>query len=102
MKKHSLFAIVFSGIILCSNEAYSYSCCDRHDSRSLSSMKDKLMNMDPGDSLVANGAKPELVSSQFSFTEGPAVDKKGNIYFTDQPNDKIWKWNAEDGKLSLF
>lgn len=43
----------------------------------------------------------ELISRQFSFTEGPAVDKRGDIYFTDQPNNKIWKYSAE-GKLSLF
>lgn len=43
----------------------------------------------------------ELVSRQFAFTEGPAPDKQGNIYFTDQPNDQIWKYDTE-GKLSLF
>jgi gluconolactonase len=53
------------------------------------------------DSLVVPGAVPMLVSNQFSFTEGPAVDKKGNIFFTDQPNDKIWKYGT-DGKLSVF
>jgi gluconolactonase len=47
------------------------------------------------------GIKPVLVSKQFSFTEGPAVDKKGNVFFTDQPNDKIWKYDT-DGKLSIF
>lgn len=51
--------------------------------------------------LVADNAKPVLVSKQFSFTEGPARDKKGNVYFTDQPNNQIWKYNT-DGKLSLF
>ncbi|MEJ0106829.1 MAG: SMP-30/gluconolactonase/LRE family protein [Bacteroidota bacterium] len=51
--------------------------------------------------VVAPGAKLNKVSSQFTFTEGPATDKKGNIYFTDQPNDKIWKYGI-DGKLSLF
>src|SRR6266480_6368029 len=53
------------------------------------------------DSLIASGATLQLVSKQFSFTEGPAVDKKGNIFFTDQPNDKIWKYDT-DGKLSVF
>lgn len=53
------------------------------------------------DSLIAPGATLKLISKQFSFTEGPAVDKKGNIYFTDQPNDKIWIYNS-DGKLSVF
>ncbi|WP_428657512.1 SMP-30/gluconolactonase/LRE family protein [Runella sp.] len=51
--------------------------------------------------LIAEGATLQLVSDQFSFTEGPTVDKKGNIFFTDQPNDKIWKYDI-DGKLSLF
>ena len=46
-------------------------------------------------------ATPELISSQFRFTEGPAVDKKGNIYFTDQPNNKIWKYGI-DGLLTVF
>ena len=37
----------------------------------------------------------------FKFTEGPAVDAKGNVFFTDQPNNKIHKWST-DGKLSVF
>jgi gluconolactonase len=45
--------------------------------------------------------KPRLISKQFSFTEGPAVDKDGNVFFTDQPNNKIWKYGT-DGKLSVF
>jgi gluconolactonase len=44
----------------------------------------------------------KLVSSDFSFTEGCSVDKKGNVFFTDQPNDKIWKYNTADGQLSVF
>lgn len=51
--------------------------------------------------LIAKNAVLEKVSSQFSFTEGPAVNKKGEIYFTDQPNDKIWKYDVK-GNLSLF
>ncbi|WP_341226022.1 SMP-30/gluconolactonase/LRE family protein [uncultured Arcticibacterium sp.] len=51
--------------------------------------------------LVKEGAKLTLISDQFSFTEGPAADKKGNVYFTDQPNDKIWKYTTK-GVLSLY
>ncbi len=56
-----------------------------------------------GDSVkvVAPGATLKQVSSQFTFTEGPAVDKKGTVYFTDQPNDKIWTYDT-DGKLAVF
>ena len=50
---------------------------------------------------VAPGAKVELISGGFEFTEGPATDKNGNIYFTDQPHDRIMKWTP-DGKITLF
>ncbi|RYG15952.1 MAG: SMP-30/gluconolactonase/LRE family protein [Chitinophagaceae bacterium] len=43
----------------------------------------------------------KLISSQFKFTEGASVDKQGNVFFTDQPNDKIWKYDI-NGKLSLY
>ncbi len=59
------------------------------------------MVLDTGANIVADGATPKLISSQFSFTEGPAVDKYGNIFFTDQPNDKIWKFGI-NGQLSVF
>lgn len=52
-------------------------------------------------SLVKEGAKLTLISDQFSFTEGPAADKKGNVFFTDQPNDKIWKYSTK-GDLSVY
>jgi gluconolactonase len=44
---------------------------------------------------------PRLVSRQFSFTEGASVDRSGNVFFTDQPNDKIWEYTVV-GKLVLF
>ena len=53
-------------------------------------------------SIIAIGATIQLVSNQYSFTEGPAVDKKGNVFFTDQPNDKIYKWNAATGEVTVF
>ncbi|MCP9751228.1 SMP-30/gluconolactonase/LRE family protein [Ferruginibacter sp. HRS2-29] len=51
--------------------------------------------------VVADGAMLQLISDDFSFTEGPAADKNGNIYFTDQPNNRIWKYSTS-GKLSVF
>ncbi|MDP4290040.1 MAG: SMP-30/gluconolactonase/LRE family protein [Bacteroidota bacterium] len=52
--------------------------------------------------VIAKGAKLIRLSDQFSFTEGPAVNKKGDVYFTDQPNDRIMKWSAKDGSLTVF
>lgn len=52
-------------------------------------------------SLIAPGAKLEKLAGGFAFTEGPAADAQGNVFFTDQPNDRILKWSV-DGKLSTF
>src|SRR4051794_24432043 len=38
----------------------------------------------------------------FGFTEGPAVDRRGNVFFTDQPNDRIYRWDAGTGQITLF
>lgn len=51
--------------------------------------------------IIVKGEKPVLVDSSFDFTEGPAADKQGNVFFTDQPNNKIWKYDIH-GKLSVF
>lgn len=51
--------------------------------------------------IIAKDAALVKVSAQFSFTEGPVADRAGNIYFTDQPNDKIWRYNL-DGTLTEF
>jgi len=53
------------------------------------------------DSIIVPGDTPRLISSQFKFTEGAAVDHKGNVFFTDQPNNRIWEYDL-DGHLSLF
>lgn len=52
--------------------------------------------------IVAEGVTPQLVSDAFSFTEGPAVDAKGDVYFTDQPNNSIYRWDCETGEITLF
>lgn len=52
--------------------------------------------------LVQKGGDITLVSDTFSFTEGPAADRSGNVYFTDQPNDKIYRWDAKTGEVYEF
>ena len=51
--------------------------------------------------VVAPNATIKQISKSFGFTEGPASNKKGEVFFSDQPNDKIWKY-SNDGKLSVF
>ncbi len=50
----------------------------------------------------APGAEPKLVADGYKFTEGPAVDPAGNVYFTDQPNDRILKWTAATNQVETF
>ena len=51
--------------------------------------------------ILAEGAAVEKLAGEFAFTEGPASDAKGNVYFTDQPNDRILKWSV-GGELTSF
>jgi gluconolactonase len=53
------------------------------------------------ESVIAPGAKLEKLAGNFAFTEGPTCDKQGDVFFTDQPNNRILEWST-DGKLSTF
>jgi sugar lactone lactonase YvrE len=51
--------------------------------------------------LLAPGVKVTELAKGFQFTEGPAVDKKGNVYFSDVQASRTYKWSP-DGGVSLF
>ena len=51
--------------------------------------------------IIAEETKLIKLADHFDFTEGPAVDSHGNVYFTDQPNNQILKWSF-DGELEVF
>lgn len=51
--------------------------------------------------LISPGATLEKLADGFGFTEGPTADPHGNVYFTDQPNDRILKWTTQ-GKLETY
>ena len=44
---------------------------------------------------VESGARLVKIGDGFAFAEGPARARNGDVYFTDQPNDRIVRW---DGK----
>lgn len=52
--------------------------------------------------VVARNAELVKVKDGFTFTEGPAVNRMGDIFFTDQPNNKIYKWSAGSNEITLF
>lgn len=43
----------------------------------------------------------EMVSDGHRFTEGPAADRQGNVFFTDIPNNRIHRIGV-DGRVSVF
>ena len=84
MKKHKLF---FSAGMLCAL-LFPFSCSDDEPAGNMG--------------LIATDAQIKNLGSGYSFTEGPAVDKDGNVFFTDQPNDIIYKWTASTGIITPF
>ena len=50
--------------------------------------------------VLAPGATLKKLGDGYLFTEGPATDAHGNVYFTDQPNDRIVRWDAATGTFT--
>ncbi len=53
------------------------------------------------ESFLIAGEDWQLVSDGYKFTEGPAVNSKGEVFFNDIPNNKTFKISL-DGKVSEF
>ncbi len=51
--------------------------------------------------VLAPGAALEKIAGGFIFTEGPTTDKDGNVYFADQDNNRIMKYDTS-GTLTTF
>ncbi len=67
-------------------------------------MKAKIILLLLGTVLVSSYGQEkgfERVLEGFRFTEGPAFDAAGNLYFTDIPESKIYKYTP-DGELSVY
>ena len=52
-------------------------------------------------SVVATGATLTNLASGLHFTEGPAADAAGNLFFSDIPADTIYQWSVSN-QLSVF
>jgi len=49
--------------------------------------------------VIAAGASLQKLAGEYQFTEGPTADANGNVFFTDQPNDRIVRWDAGSGSV---
>jgi gluconolactonase len=57
--------------------------------------------LNANENVVDINSKATLIAKKFTFTEGASVDRHGNVFFTDQPNDKIWEYDV-NGQLTIF
>ncbi len=101
-RKFYKYLYVLALVTVADLNAYSAGCLIKH---AMSFRVQKTNSSSPGDTGINQNKIStdtlQLISDKFSFTEGPAVDKEGNVFFTDQPNNKIWKYDI-NGKLSVF
>jgi gluconolactonase len=51
--------------------------------------------------VLIDGEGWQLVAQGYQFTEGPAVDAEGRVFFTDIPASRIYKIDL-DGRVTLF
>src|SRR3982750_1826137 len=96
-------------VVLCSVAHYSYSQTTAVSDQFGSSPRSATKQPPPSGifdplGLISPSQKEALTTlgTGFSFTEGPAVDRHGNVFFTDQPNDRIYRWDAGTGQITLF
>lgn len=63
------------------------------------------VNAAPGDApppkIFPDGATPEKIAGGCKFTEGPAADADGSVYFSDCPNNRIMVYTP-DGTLRVW
>lgn len=56
----------------------------------------------PLSQVLIDGEGWKLVSEGHQFTEGPAADRDGNVFFVDVPTSRIFRIDAESGAVALF
>ncbi len=52
--------------------------------------------------LVDGPVEVREVAAGFTFTEGPASDRNGDVFFTDIPQEEIHVWRAATGRIELW
>jgi gluconolactonase len=110
MKKHAGILITVLAASACFAHVSSVAASDQKPSGAPSANKERPpedvypSNIYDPLGLVSRGPHGQLrtLAKGFGFTEGPAADRHGNVYFTDQPNDRIYRWDAGTGKVTLF
>jgi gluconolactonase len=70
-------------------------------------VKLEVTRFEPGiDMIVPYDAKLEKLADGFAFTEGPLwlsnAGQSGSLLFSDPNNNRIYRWSASDGEVSVY
>ena len=49
----------------------------------------------------ADGHNYKILATGFNHIDSPEIDSRGNLYFVDENNQKVWKWDAKNEALQL-
>ncbi|WP_149277342.1 SMP-30/gluconolactonase/LRE family protein [Pareuzebyella sediminis] len=101
LKTHSTALLVFGILLLV------LSCGEKKTKEAKTATVESRQPISPYDSLPTDlflgkvSVETRIEDSEV-FTEGPAVDREGMVYFTNVPVNKILKWNPKEKELSVF
>ena len=85
------------------DQTHNYEIREREIARLNISGKSPMCNEIINNPLVLSAeARVEKVVGGFEFIDGAAVDKEGNVYFTDSRWKCVYKWSIEEKKLTLL
>jgi gluconolactonase len=106
MKAHiSILAVALLGFLVYDSRSDSLLASSQPESRQLSGPKPPPPNGFVDLLGLVSESRQGLLTTLatgFGFSEGPAVDRHGNVFFTDQPNDRIYRWDAGTDEVTLF
>ncbi len=92
-----IFLLVFIGTIGCTNKSNEQKGSQKHETEK----SDRYIGL-KSDYFTSDLKTETRIEDTEVFTEGPAVDRNGVVYFTNIRVNKILKWNPEAKELSVF
>ncbi len=99
MKKINTFLVVVGSAWLLAGCGESGEQVAREESAA--PVEQQEVNSQTESNIVPAGAEvTKLSRDQFEFVEGPAWDNKGTVYFTDIPNNSIYRYNPVSGEFT--
>lgn len=76
---------LLSAFVILSLSLFLFSCAQEDQPQEVS------------ESLLIEGAEPEIIAGPFDFTEGPYWHSDGYLIFSDIPANRVYRWSEQEG-----